>query len=77
MNNSKLEETIRAMIRKIIQENSETLEASKASKKNIVKKKNDQDGDGDADFADVMISRMVASGMPKKQAIKKTRKHDT
>ena len=32
----------------------------------------DQDGDGDEDFADVQIARMVKSGMPKKQAIKKT-----
>lgn len=36
----------------------------------------DKDGDGDADFADVMMSRMMASGMPKGQAMKKTRKHD-
>lgn len=32
----------------------------------------DQDGDGDEDFADVMISRMTASGVDKKDAIKKT-----
>lgn len=32
----------------------------------------DQDGDGDEDFADIMISRMTASGMPKKTAIAKT-----
>ena len=32
----------------------------------------DQDGDGDEDFADVQIARMTASGMSKKQAIKKT-----
>jgi hypothetical protein len=32
----------------------------------------DQDGDGDEDFADVMISRMTASGMDKQDAIKKT-----
>ena len=36
----------------------------------------DQDGDGDSDFADVMIARMVASGMPKEKAVQKTRKHD-
>jgi hypothetical protein len=32
----------------------------------------DQDGDGDEDFADVQIARMVKSGMPKKKAIEKT-----
>ena len=32
----------------------------------------DQDGDGDEDFADVMISRMTSSGMDKEDAIKKT-----
>ena len=32
----------------------------------------DQDGDGDEDFADVMIARMKASGVPIKIAIKKT-----
>lgn len=32
----------------------------------------DQDHDGDEDFADVMISRMTASGMPKNTAIKQT-----
>lgn len=36
----------------------------------------DQDDDGDADFADVMMSRMMASGMSKADAKKKTRKHD-
>lgn len=35
--------------------------------------KKDQDGDGDNDFADVMISRMVASGKSKKDAIKATK----
>ncbi len=33
----------------------------------------DQDKDGDKDFADVMIARMVASGMSKKDAIKKVK----
>ena len=32
----------------------------------------DQDSDGDEDFADVMIARMKASGVPLKVAIKKT-----
>lgn len=36
----------------------------------------DKDDDGDADFADVMMSRMMASGMSKAAATKKTRKHD-
>jgi hypothetical protein len=35
--------------------------------------KKDQDGDGDNDFADVMISRMVSSGKSKKDAIKATK----
>lgn len=33
----------------------------------------DQDKDGDKDFADVMIARMVASGMSKEDAIKKVK----
>lgn len=33
----------------------------------------DQDKDGDKDFADVMIARMVASGMSREDAIKKVR----
>jgi len=50
----------------------------KATKKDIVELvlnelKKDQDGDGDKDFADVMISRMVASGKSKKDAIKATK----
>ena len=31
----------------------------------------DQDKDGDKDFADVMIARMVKSGMSREDAIKK------
>lgn len=38
-----------------------------------VKDPNDQDGDGDSDFADVQISRMTASGMDKQKAIAKTK----
>ena len=38
--------------------------------------KKDKDGDGDNDFADIMIARMVASGMSKEEAIEKTRKHN-
>ena len=33
----------------------------------------DQDGDNDKDFADIQIARMVASGMSKKDAIKKVK----
>lgn len=36
----------------------------------------DLDGDGDNDFADVSIARMIASGMSKEEAIKKSRKHN-
>lgn len=36
----------------------------------------DKDGDGDADFADVMYSRMKAGGLSKDKALKKSRKHD-
>jgi hypothetical protein len=36
-------------------------------------KKIDQDNDGDTDFADVMIARMVASGVPKGAAIAKVK----
>jgi hypothetical protein len=35
--------------------------------------KGDQDGDKDQDFADIMIARMVASGMSKDDAIKKVK----
>lgn len=37
------------------------------------KKKVDQDGDGDTDFADVQIARMIASGMSREQAIAMTK----
>lgn len=37
------------------------------------KKKVDQDKDGDNDFADVTIARMIASGVPKEVAISKTK----
>lgn len=33
----------------------------------------DQDADGDNDGADVMIARMIASGMSREEAIRKTR----
>ena len=37
--------------------------------------KGDVTGDGKADFADVLASRMMASGMPKHAAIKKAHDH--
>lgn len=37
-------------------------------------KKKDVTGDGKADFTDVMASRMMASGLPKKAAVKKAEK---
>ncbi len=36
----------------------------------------DKDGDGDGDFADIMMTRMKKSGMSKKEALRKTRKHN-
>ena len=36
----------------------------------------DKDEDGDEDFADVCMARMIAGGMPKKDAYKKSRKYD-
>jgi len=39
-------------------------------------KGNDKDGDGDGDFADIMMTRMMASGMSREEAMKKTRKHN-
>jgi hypothetical protein len=41
--------------------------------KDDMKETTDQDDDGDNDFADVQIARMVASGMPKASAIAKTK----
>jgi hypothetical protein len=40
---------------------------------NSNKSKKDQDGDGDNDFADVMVSRMMASGKSKEDAVKATK----
>ena len=36
-------------------------------------KKVDQDGDNDTDFADVMIARMIASGVSKEEAIRRVK----
>ena len=38
--------------------------------------KEDKDKDGDKDFADVQMARMMASGMSKQDAMKKSRKHN-
>lgn len=46
------------------------------AQKNVDEVEGDKDGDGDTDFADVMMARMAASGMPKEKALKKTRKHN-
>jgi hypothetical protein len=37
----------------------------------------DKVDDGDKDFADILISRMMAGGLSKKKAIKKSRKYDS
>ena len=39
-------------------------------------RRNDKDGDGDGDFADIMMTRMMASGMSREEAMRKTRKHN-
>jgi hypothetical protein len=44
--------------------------------RNIILEAKDQDGDGDNDFADVMIARMMKGGKSKKDAIKLSRKHN-
>lgn len=43
-------------------------------KVDMTKEGKDQDKDGDSDFADIMIARMVKSGMPKAKAIASTSK---
>lgn len=40
--------------------------------RDLSEKKVDQDSDGDNDFRDVRIARMIASGVPKEVAIQKT-----
>ena len=50
-------------------------ELSSMLKKKMSEKK-DQDGDGDSDFADVQIARMMASGMSKEEAEKKVKDKD-
>lgn len=41
--------------------------------KSLYEKKVDQDSDGDNDFADIMIARMVAAGMSREEAIRKVK----
>lgn len=36
----------------------------------------DKDNDGDKDFADIMMSRMMASGLDDEEALEKSRKFD-
>lgn len=54
---------LRRIIRETIQEFSEVHD-------------DDRDGDGDEDFADVMMARMQASGMDDEEAHRKSRKYD-
>lgn len=42
--------------------------------KKMGKKKKDQDGDGDADFADAKIAQYTAGGVDKKKAVAMSRK---
>ena len=46
----------------------------KATPKKKVANKKDQDGDGDADFADAKIAQYSAGGMDRKKAIMMSRK---
>ena len=48
-------------------------DTAKPGMDNVHEAGRDNDGDGDHDFADVMIARMMKSGMSRKDAIKKTR----
>ena len=50
----------------------ETKDQSKKKHKKAYSRENDQDDDGDNDGADVMIARMVASGMSREEAIRRT-----
>lgn len=52
----------------------EVIEEAKSAKKKSVKRKVDQDGDGDNDFADAKIAQYMRGGMPKGKAIAKSRK---
>lgn len=58
---------LRTFIRNVISEELNVDESSKDL---------DKDDDGDEDFADVLTSRMMAGGLSKEKAIKKSRKYD-
>jgi hypothetical protein len=66
--NEKLKSLLESAIFEIIEEE------KKKKRKNRVK--GDNDFDGDADFADIMIKRMTSSGMNLRRAIGKTRKYN-
>jgi len=51
----------------------DVLNAAIAEREDLAEKEKDQDEDGDRDFADVQIARMVKSGMSKADAIKKVK----
>ena len=59
---------------KPIEEQLEIMEAFEAEL--AEKKKIDHDKDGDNDFDDVKIARMIASGMSKEEALKKAKEAD-
>jgi len=59
---------LRNYIRQLVVEALQELEEKEEGKKK------DVTGDGEADFTDVMASRMMASGMPKDAAVKKAEK---
>jgi len=52
---------------------SKTLRDISEAYQNLYEKKVDQDSDGDNDFADVMIARMIAAGMSREEAIRKVK----
>ena len=58
---------LRALIREIIESELEDESADREL---------DKDDDGDRDFADIMAARMMAGGLSKEKAIKKSRKYD-
>lgn len=51
----------------------DVLNSAIAERSDVMEKGKDQDEDGDKDFADVQIARMVKSGMSKADAIKKVK----
>lgn len=76
---NELKQLIRQLVVEAMLEMEEAAATSKEEMKddeasNKKSKKKDVTGDGKADFADVMASRMMASGMPKSAAVKKAEK---